>query len=93
MGKRVDFSARTVITPDPNLSLDQLGVPRTIAENMTIPEVVTPANIDFLRQLVQNGPNQWPGAKFIIREDGVRRDLSYVRQRSDVHIDYGYTVE
>jgi len=46
MGKRVDFSARTVITPDPNLMLDQLGVPRAIAENLTIPETVTPENLD-----------------------------------------------
>jgi DNA-directed RNA polymerase II subunit RPB1 len=45
MGKRVDFSARSVITPDPNLSLDELGVPWSIALNMTIPEVgVTPSS-------------------------------------------------
>lgn len=46
MGKRVDFSARTVITPDPNLAIHQVGVPRTIAQNMTFPEIVTPFNID-----------------------------------------------
>lgn len=46
MGKRVDFSARTVITPDPNLQIDQVGVPRSIAANMTFPEIVTPFNID-----------------------------------------------
>lgn len=46
MGKRVDFSARAVITPDPNLSIDQVGVPRTIAQNLTFPEIVTPFNID-----------------------------------------------
>ena len=46
MGKRVDFSARTVITPDPNLRIDQVGVPRTIAQNMTFPEIVTPFNMD-----------------------------------------------
>lgn len=46
MGKRVDFSARTVITPDPNLSIDQVGVPRSIAANMTFAEIVTPFNID-----------------------------------------------
>jgi len=44
MGKRVDFSARTVITPDPNLSIDQVGVPKTIALNLTYPEIVTPYN-------------------------------------------------
>lgn len=46
MGKRVDFSARTVITPDPNLRIDQVGVPRSIAQNMTFPDLVTPFNID-----------------------------------------------
>src|SRR5215212_7227173 len=46
MGKRVDFSARTVITADPNLSIDELGVPRSIALNLTYPEIVTPFNID-----------------------------------------------
>ena len=44
MGKRVDFSARTVITPDPNLRIDQVGVPRSIAQNLTFPEIVTPFN-------------------------------------------------
>lgn len=46
MGKRVDFSARTVITPDPNLRIDQVGVPRSIAQNMTFPEIVTPFNFE-----------------------------------------------
>lgn len=72
MGKRVDFSARSVITPDPNLSLDQLGVPRTIAMNMTIPEVVSPLNIEHLRKLVQNGPYEWPGANYIVRDNKTR---------------------
>lgn len=49
MGKRVDFSARTVITPDPNLRIDQVGVPRSIAQNMTFPEIVTPFNIDKMQ--------------------------------------------
>jgi DNA-directed RNA polymerase II subunit RPB1 len=38
MGKRVDFSARTVITGDPNLQLDQVGVPKSIAMTLTYPE-------------------------------------------------------
>lgn len=46
MGKRVDFSARTVITPDPNINIDQLGVPWSIALNLTYPETVTPYNIE-----------------------------------------------
>jgi DNA-directed RNA polymerase II subunit RPB1 len=92
MGKRVDFSARTVITPDPTLDLDQLGVPRSIAENITIPEVVTPQNIDELRKIVHNGPNVWPGAKYIKGEGGKLIDLSYARS-TETFIDYGYVIE
>lgn len=69
MGKRVDFSSRTVITPDPNLKLDQLGVPYDIATNLTFPETVTPYNYDEMKRLIQNGPQNWPGAKYIIRHD------------------------
>jgi len=69
MGKRVDFSARTVITPDPNLRLDELGVPYKVAQGLTVPESVTAQNIDKLRLLVNNGPSLWPGAKYIIRHD------------------------
>jgi DNA-directed RNA polymerase II subunit RPB1 len=66
MGKRVDFSARTVITSDPNLSLDELGVPIKIAMNVTFPEVVTEFNIDKLSKLVRNGRDVYPGANFIL---------------------------
>ena len=48
MGKRVDFSARTVITPDPTINIDELGVPWSIALNLTYPETVTPYNIERL---------------------------------------------
>ena len=70
MGKRVDFSSRSVITPDPILQLDQLGVPLQIASNLTVPETVTSDNIEEMRRLVLNGPNNWPGARYIIRHDG-----------------------
>jgi len=56
MGKRVDFSARTVVSPDPNLTLEELGVPRSIALNLTIPETVTSLNSARLKELVINGP-------------------------------------
>ncbi|RMC22904.1 hypothetical protein DUI87_00090 [Hirundo rustica rustica] len=77
MGKRVDFSARTVITPDPNLAIDQVGVPRSIAANMTFAEIVTPFNIDRLQELVRRGNSQYPGAKYIIRDNGDRIDLRF----------------
>lgn len=61
-GKRVDFSARTVISPDPNLPLFAVGVPVHVAKDMTYPERVTSANIKMLRKLVENGADTWPGA-------------------------------
>uniref|UniRef100_A0AC35TVV7 DNA-directed RNA polymerase subunit n=1 Tax=Rhabditophanes sp. KR3021 TaxID=114890 RepID=A0AC35TVV7_9BILA len=93
MGKRVDFSARTVITPDPNLPLDTVGVPRTIAQNMTFPEIVTPFNIDKLQELVNRGDSQYPGAKYIIRENGTRIDLRYHPRAADLHLLPGFKVE
>jgi len=72
MGKRVDFSARSVITPDPNIDLDQLGVPIKIALNLTFPEIVNKFNIEELREYIQNGPMKWPGAKSIERDNGQR---------------------
>lgn len=93
MGKRVDFSARTVITADPNLSIDQVGVPRYIALTLTVPVTVTPYNIDELRDMVARGPLEWPGARYIVRADGVRIDLRKVRSSNDVQLEYGWTVE
>ncbi|CAN0918886.1 DNA-directed RNA polymerase II subunit RPB1 [Linum grandiflorum] len=96
MGKRVDFSARTVITPDPTINIDQLGVPWSIALNLTYPETVTPYNIERLKELVQNGPHPPPGktgAKYIIRDDGQRLDLRYLKKSSDHHLELGYKVE
>eukprot|EP01103_Thecamoeba_quadrilineata_P002203 TRINITY_DN12197_c0_g1_i1.p1 TRINITY_DN12197_c0_g1~~TRINITY_DN12197_c0_g1_i1.p1 ORF type:complete len:1771 (-),score=338.80 TRINITY_DN12197_c0_g1_i1:46-5313(-) len=93
MGKRVDFSARTVITGDPNISIDQVGVPRSIALNMTYPEIVTPFNRDKMYELIRNGPSELPGAKYLVRDDGKRLDLRFVKKPSDLHLEYGYRVE
>ncbi|CAG5111359.1 Oidioi.mRNA.OKI2018_I69.chr2.g5675.t1.cds [Oikopleura dioica] len=93
MGKRVDFSARTVITGDPNLNINQVGVPRSIASNLTYPEIVTPFNIDHLQRLVERGCNKFPGAKYIIRDTGERIDLRYHPKPSDLHLQIGYKVE
>ncbi|AJU91935.1 ADS_G0007290.mRNA.1.CDS.1 [Saccharomyces cerevisiae] len=93
MGKRVDFSARTVISGDPNLELDQVGVPKSIAKTLTYPEVVTPYNIDRLTQLVRNGPNEHPGAKYVIRDSGDRIDLRYSKRAGDIQLQYGWKVE
>ncbi|KZF22033.1 DNA-directed RNA polymerase II largest subunit [Xylona heveae TC161] len=93
MGKRVDFSARTVITGDPNLSLDEVGVPRSIARTLTYPETVTPYNIHRLHQLVKNGPNDHPGAKYVIRDTGERIDLRHHKRAGEISLQYGWKVE
>ncbi|KAJ4133903.1 DNA-directed RNA polymerase III subunit C1 (rpo31) [Fusarium equiseti] len=68
-GKRVDFSGRTVISPDPNLGIDQVAVPELVAKNLTYPERVQRQNIEKLRQCVKNGPDVWPGAQRVIKSD------------------------
>lgn len=93
MGKRVDFSARTVITADPNLSIDQVGVPRSVALRLTVPVTVTPININELRELCARGPLEWPGACYIIRKDQTRIDLRYIRSKNDLVLEYGWIVE
>nr|XP_031847048.1 DNA-directed RNA polymerase I subunit RPA1 [Nomia melanderi]XP_031847057.1 DNA-directed RNA polymerase I subunit RPA1 [Nomia melanderi] len=70
MGKRVNFAARSVITPDPNLNIDEIGIPETFALKLTYPTPVTPWNVVHLRQLVLNGPDVYPGAVLIENEDG-----------------------
>ncbi|KIJ45198.1 hypothetical protein M422DRAFT_251383 [Sphaerobolus stellatus SS14] len=92
MGKRVDFSARTVITGDPNLALDEVGVPKSIAMTLTYPERVTPYNIAYLQELVRNGPLEYPGARYVIRDTGERIDLRY-NKRADAFLNYGWIVE
>jgi DNA-directed RNA polymerase III subunit RPC1 len=66
-GKRVDFSGRTVISPDPNLNIDEVAIPIIVAKNMTYPEVVTRYSRSKLQQCVRNGPRKWPGANYVYK--------------------------
>lgn len=98
MGKRGNFTARTVITSDPTIGNNQLGVPVKIAMILTFPEVVTPNNIDFLRKLVNNGMDQYPGANYVFklskREVGKRVLPIQLRyQKGAVELQYGDVVE
>ncbi|KJE94482.1 polymerase III polypeptide A [Capsaspora owczarzaki ATCC 30864] len=63
-GKRVDFSSRTVISPDPNLRIDEVAVPEHVAKILTFPERVTSHNIEEMRQLIIAGTDQYPGANY-----------------------------
>jgi len=87
-GKRVEFSARSVITPDPNISIGELGVPEKIAMNLTRPERVTQYNREKLYRLIQNGPMVYPGAKTIRRADGRIISLRHVNTK-EVILHYG----
>ena len=81
MGKRVDFSARSVITPDPKIDIDEVGVPKTIAMNLTYPETVNQFTLEKCKKWVENGPNVFPGALFIIKKNGVRLSLAIIERK------------
>jgi len=100
MGKRGDHTSRTVITSDPTIGNNMLGVPIKIAMNLTFPEVVTPNNIDRLNKLVRNGRDQYPGANcvFPVSKMGIGSgkrvfhiDLRYRKEATELH--YGDVVE
>jgi DNA-directed RNA polymerase II subunit RPB1 len=89
MAKRVDFSARSVITADPNLSIRELGIPMKIAKNLTKPVRVNKMNKSFLAKLVQNGPDTWPGAKILEKENGESITLRYFMDRDSIVLEEG----
>jgi DNA-directed RNA polymerase III subunit RPC1 len=76
-GKRVDFSGRTVISPDPNLAIDEVGVPILVAKNLTYPQRVFEHNVESLRRAVVNGPDEYPGANFVQWANGDKTYLRY----------------
>ena len=82
MAKRVDFSARSVITADPNISIRELGIPMKIAKNITKPVTVNKINRAFLTTLIQNGPEVPPGAKILEKKNGDSITLRYVDRKS-----------
>ena len=85
MGKRVDYSARTVISVDPNIDIDEFGVPMKIAMNLTIPEIVTKYNIGKLRKMIRNGPKVYPGAKTVTKaKDGDASQRNFSLKHVDV---------
>jgi DNA-directed RNA polymerase II subunit RPB1 len=88
MAKRVDYSARTVIGAEPNISIRELGVPIRIAKNLTKPVVVNKRNYDFCMKLVQTGPDGYPGAKTVEKKNGVSYNLRYI-DRKTVSLEMG----
>lgn len=77
-GKRVDFSGRSVISPDPNLEIDEVAIPLRMAKSLTYPQKVFAHNLSLMKKFVQNGPDTHPGAlTVILQEDGTRKDLRF----------------
>lgn len=93
-GKRVNFSARTVISPDPQIGINEVGVPLEIAKELTVPIKVNKNNIEEMKKLIENGPNAPAGANYIIRSDNVRKKLTDEnKELIKNEIDVGYVVE
>lgn len=74
-GKRVNYAARSVISPDINIETNEIGIPPVFAKKLTYPEPVTQQNVAELRQLVINGPKIHPGAALVQNEDGTQISL------------------
>ncbi|KAG8374810.1 hypothetical protein BUALT_Bualt10G0034300 [Buddleja alternifolia] len=93
-GKRVEYTGRTVISPDPNLKITEVAIPILMARILTYPERVSHHNIEKLRQCIRNGPNKYPGAKFIRHPDGTEISLMFSsRKRHADELKYGYIVD
>ena len=93
-GKRVDFSARTVISPDPCLSVNEGGVPVEVAKELTVPERVTEMNIESMRKLILAGSDAQEGANYVLRPDGSRKKITEENKAELAdEIEPGYVVE
>jgi DNA-directed RNA polymerase subunit A' len=94
VGKRTNFCARTVISPDPMIDIDEVGVPDRIAMKLTVPERVTEWNSEYLKKFVQKGPGQYPGANYIVRPDGKKKKITdETKEQLLEEIQPGYAVE
>ena len=89
MGKRVDFSARTVITADPNIKLDELGVPKQIADNLTIPETINNFNIEIYQKQIDNGNNGPTTIKWLTKNKK-KKDMRFAK---NVKLEIGDVIE
>ena len=76
IGKRVNFSARTVITPDPNIGINEVGVPKHVAKKLTVKKKVTEENLDDVKNWIDNGRETHPGVNYIFQPDGRRRRVT-----------------
>ncbi|MEA3430006.1 MAG: DNA-directed RNA polymerase subunit A' [Nanoarchaeota archaeon] len=93
-GKRTNFSARTVISPDPKIKLNEVGVPKRVAMKLTIPERTTEWNMEHLKKFVERGPGKYPGSNYIIRPDGKKKKITdETKEQLLEELQPGYIVE
>ena len=92
-GKRVNFSARTVISPDPNISINEVGVPEMIAKEVTVPVHVNDWNIEDIKKYINNGPDVHPGANYVINGNTKRRITEETKEFIIDNLEPGYIVE
>mmetsp|Transcript_37573 Transcript_37573/g.94225 ORF Transcript_37573/g.94225 Transcript_37573/m.94225 type:complete len:753 (+) Transcript_37573:120-2378(+) len=93
-GKRVNFSGRTVISPDPNLPLNFLGLPITLATKLTFPERVNKLNIERLQRTVLRGTHRFPGANFVIDLKNTKKHIEILlKEKKYLEIKTGYKIE
>ena len=91
-GKRVNYSARTVISPDPSLKLNEVGIPFEIAKILTVAEKVNTINLKRMKEIVAR--TEYPAANYILRGDGKRkRIVDELRAELVAELEVGYTVE
>lgn len=91
-GKRVNFSARTVISPDPRISLGEVGVPLAVANELTVPIPVTEWNLEYVKELIKK--DDYPRAMYVIRNDGRRIKVSnQTKEKILEEVKVGWVVE
>jgi len=94
VGKRTNFSSRTVISPDPMIDIDEVGVPFRIAMKLSVPERVTEWNQEYLKKFVDKGPGEYPGANYIVRPDGKKKKITEeTKEQLLEELQPGYSVE
>ncbi|MBT7902592.1 DNA-directed RNA polymerase subunit A' [Candidatus Woesearchaeota archaeon] len=93
-GKRTNFSARTVISPDPMIELNEVGVPMIVATKLTVPERMTEWNSAYLKKFIENGAKKYPGANYVVRPDGKKKKITDDMKEAILEeIQPGYMVE
>ena len=93
-GKRVNYAARTVISPDPEANFNEVGVPKSVALELTVPERVTEWNKEWLKKLIENGSDKYPGANYVITADGKKKRITDETKEQILNeLTEGYVVE